>query len=143
MKFRVLVAAAALAGAPAFAQEVTGDAIAGEAAFRECAACHNVVARDGTVLAGRGNIRTGPNLFGLSGRRVASVPGFPYSTGITRLGESGAVWNEGDFVDYVPDPTAYLREKTGDASVRSNMTFKLRNTGNAANIYAYLASLAQ
>ena len=49
--------------------------------------------------------------------------------------------NEEQFVAYVQDPTAYLREATGDSG-RSKMTFKVRKEEDAVNLYAYLASIA-
>jgi cytochrome c len=49
-----------------------GDAAKGKAAFeRQCAICH-------TVEKGGYN-RYGPNLFGIVGRKAATVPGFAYS----------------------------------------------------------------
>ena len=143
MKLKIAVAALALAAAPAFAQDATGDAAAGEAAFRQCATCHAVVADDGTVLAGRANVRTGPNLYGIAGAPVAHLgDDFRYGNGIKELAETGALWDEASFVAYVQDPTAYLREATGNNSARSNMTYKVRKAEDAVNLYAYLASLA-
>jgi cytochrome c len=48
-----------------------GDPVKGKAVFARCAVCHNVE-KDG----GNG---VGPNLFGVSGRKSASVEGFNYS----------------------------------------------------------------
>ena len=59
-----------------------GDADRGEAAFiRQCALCH-------TVNPGEPN-RFGPNLFGIFGRKAASVPGFRYSSAFKTM----AAWN--------------------------------------------------
>jgi cytochrome c len=142
MKLRVITAVLALCAAPALAQDATGDAAAGEAAFRQCATCHHVVAADGTVLAGREQVKTGPNLYGVAGRAAASVEGFRYGDGIKAAGEKGLVWDEASFVKYVQDPGAFLKEYTGDGAARSNMSFKLRKEEDALNLYAYLASLA-
>lgn len=142
MYLRLLTAAAVFAAAPAFAEETpTGDAAAGEAAFRQCATCHHVIAPDGTVLAGRENVKTGPNLYGIAGGAVADQEGFRYGSGLQKYAEGGTVWTEDNFAAYTKDPTAYLREATGDASVRSNMTYKVRKEEDAHNIYAYLFSL--
>lgn len=145
MKLKVTLAVLALCAAPALAQEAaapTGDAAAGEAAFRQCATCHHVVAADGTVLAGREQVKTGPNLYGIAGRAAAAQEGFRYGEGIKAAAEAGLVWDEANFVKFVQDPSAFLKEVTGDASARSNMTFKLRKEEDAVNLYAYLASLA-
>lgn len=49
--------------------EFAGDP--GAKAFRSCIACHTLDPKDGN--------RAGPTLHGLFGRRIASVPGYPYS----------------------------------------------------------------
>jgi cytochrome c len=100
------------------------------------------VANDaGETLAGR-NGRTGPNLYGVAGRPAASVEDFRYSPSITAAGEAGVVWTEEAFVAYVQDPTAFLKEATGDNRARSAMAFRVRGEEDAKNVYAYLASLA-
>jgi cytochrome c len=61
---------------------LAGDAVKGQAAFvRQCAICH-------TADKGGPN-RFGPNLFGILGRKAASVPGFNYS----RAFKAQANWN--------------------------------------------------
>ena len=50
------------------------------------------------------------------------------------------VWTEEELVDYVTDPTAWVKEKSGDDSARSKMTFKLNR--NQADVAAYLASVS-
>jgi cytochrome c len=73
--------AAAAAAALAFAclgtgvSRADGDLAKGKAAFeRQCAICH-------TVEKG-GDNRYGPNLFGIVGRKAATVPGFAYSNAV-------------------------------------------------------------
>lgn len=144
MKLKLAAAALALSAAPALAQEVdltaTGDADAGEAAFRQCQTCHVVVNDEGETLAGRAS-KTGPNLYKVAGRTAGTVEGFRYSSGLTSAGEKGLVWTEETFMAFVQDPTPYLREYLGDASARSNMTFKVRSEDDAKNLYAYLLKL--
>lgn len=130
-----------LAASPAFSQDPTGDAAAGEAAFRQCQSCHVVRDPDGNTLAGR-NGRTGPNLYGISGRAAGSVEDFRYSAGMQKTNEAGLVWDEEAFVAFVQNPTDYIREATGDDSLRSNMTFRVRKPEDAANLWAYLVSLS-
>jgi len=138
-----ITAAALMLASPAFAQsEASGDAAAGEQAFnRQCVTCHNVVDDAGEVLAGRPNMRTGPNLYGVAGRPIASIEDFRYGPGIMQLAETDMVWTEENFVAYLQDTTGWLREATGDDRARSRMSWRVRNPEDATNIYAYLASL--
>lgn len=82
--------AAGLLSAPAFA---AGDAAKGKAVFARCAICHNVE-KDG----GNG---VGPNLFGVYGRKSASVDGFNYSG---PMKASGIVWNEENLEKWIAGP---------------------------------------
>lgn len=132
------VLAAMLLAGPALGQ---GDAAAGEAAFRQCVACHVVATPDGDVLAGRAG-RTGPNLYGISGRTAGAVDGFRYSPGLVALNEAGVVWDEASFVAYVQDPTAFAREAGGDNGLRSSMSFRVRSEQDALDLYAYITSLS-
>jgi len=135
-----LVAAAALAAGPAMALDVSGDAAAGEKAFRQCITCHVVVNNDGETLAGR-NAKVGPNLFEVPGRHAGAIEDFKYSKSMSEAGEKGLVWTEDQFVKYVQDPTGYLRDYLGDSGARGAMTHKVRKEDEAVDIYAYLASL--
>lgn len=137
MKTITFAAVATMMAAPVFAE---GDAAAGEEQFnRQCVACHVVKDPDGNTLAGR-TARTGPNLYGLAGRAVAHQDGFRYSDAVSALGETGAVWNEDDFVTYVQNPTQFLRDKLDDRRARSKMAYQVRSTEQAADIYAFLAT---
>ena len=145
MKKSAIIAAVAglCAATSAFADGhgASGDAAAGERVFNQCVACHVVANDAGETLAGR-NGRTGPNLYGVAGSPAASVEDFRYSPSITAAGEAGVVWTEEAFVAYVQDPTAFLKEATGDNRARSAMAFRARGEEDAKNVYAYLASLA-
>ena len=132
----ILFAGPALAGSHA-----SGDAAEGEAAFRQCQACHVVQNDEGEVLAGR-NGKTGPNLYALPGTAAGSRDDFRYGSGIEEAGAAGLVWSEETFVAYVMDPTGYLRSTTGDNKVRSKMSFKVRSEEDALNLWAYIASLS-
>lgn len=119
--------------APAFA----ADPALGEADFKKCKACHSIIAADGTEIVKGG--KTGPNLWGVNGRPVASVPDFNYGEAILAVGAAGAVWDEASLAAYTADPSAWLKEKTGDAGAKSKMSFKLTKGGE--DMAAYLATL--
>jgi cytochrome c len=134
-KFILLGLTVAALAAPAFA----GDPAAGEDTFKKCKACHSIVAPDGTEIQKGG--RTGPNLYGVIGRGVASDPDFKYGESIAALGATGAVWDEAILAAYVADPAGYLKQALGDDAAKSKMSFKLASGGE--DVAAYLASVAQ
>jgi cytochrome c len=134
------LAATALTAIPMTAAAQSGDAAAGERAFRGCQACHVVVNDAGDTLAGR-NARTGPNLYQVAGRTAGTVDGFRYSSAMVDAGEAGLVWDEESFVAYVQDPTGYLQEYLDDGSARGSMSYRVRSADDAADLYAYLSSL--
>lgn len=134
-KFILLAATAALLAGPALAADPT----AGEEAFKRCKTCHSVVAPDGTEIQRGG--RTGPNLYGVVGRRVASDPDFGYGASLMALGATGAVWDPASFAAYTADPSAYLKQALGDDGAKSKMSFKMPSGGE--DIAAYLASVSR
>lgn len=129
----VLTAALALLALPAFA----GDAAKGEADFKKCKACHSITAPDGTEVQKGG--KTGPNLWGLGGKAVGSTADFKYGDSILAANAAGKIWDEAALAVYVADPSAWLKEATGDAAAKSKMTFKL--TKGAEDMAAYLVSI--
>lgn len=132
-----LIIAGAMAS-PAFA---AGDAAKGEAAFKQCQTCHVVADETGKVLAGK-NSKTGPNLYGVFGRQAGTYEGFKYGESIVAAGAAGLIWNEVDFITYVQDPTAFLKEKLGDKGAKSKMAFKAKNAEVAADLYAFLSQFS-
>lgn len=128
--------------APVLAQDApTGDAAAGERVFAKCQTCHVIADADGNVLGGR-NAKTGPNLYGLPGRAAGAYAGFNgYGDDLVKLGTDGFVWNEADFVAYVANPAAFLKEKVAN-NARSKMSFRLTNEKEALDVWAYIASLS-
>ncbi|MBL3701242.1 cytochrome C [Sulfitobacter sp. BDSS02] len=117
----------------------SGDAKKGEREFNKCRSCHTIVSDSGDAIVKGGKV--GPNLYGILNRTPGSVNDYNYSEGMVALGETGIVWDEAHFTDYVMDPTAYLKKHTEDSSARSKMTFKLRKEEDAANVWAYLVSV--
>src|ERR1022692_5186135 len=92
---RLLVAAAALAAATGFA--LAQDVAAGETSFKKCMPCHDI--------GDKAKNKIGPVLNGLEGRKTGSVEGFNYSDANKN---SGIVWDEAQFLDYIKDPKAKI-----------------------------------
>lgn len=112
------------------------DPEAGESLFKRCKACHAITADDGTSIVKGG--KTGPNLYGVIGRTVASEADFKYGEAIAAAGASGLVWTEESLASYVTDPKAWLEEVLNDPSAKTKMTFKLKK--GAEDMAAYLAT---
>ena len=135
MKLSIIAALATLSmAAPVFAAR---DAAKGEADFKKCKACHSIIGADVTEVVKGG--KTGPNLFGVVGRAAGSVEDFKYSDVMKEAGEKGLVWSEESLVSYLPDPSKFLEEFSGDDKGKSKMTFKLAK--GAEDMAAYLATL--
>jgi len=138
----VLALGATALSAPAFAGghlAATGDAEAGERAFRQCQSCHVVVNDAGETLAGRA-AKTGPNLYNIAGRTAGAQEDFRYSDLLIAAGEQGVIYDEATFVGYVQDPTGYMQEVTG-TNERGKMSYRVRKEEDALDLYAYLLSL--
>lgn len=95
MFFRSFLAAAFFAAAvhAANAQEVA----AGEKSFNKCRACHQVGESAKNTL--------GPVLNGLIGRKTGTIDGYNYSDANRN---SGLVWDETVFAEYIKDPKAKI-----------------------------------
>lgn len=134
-----LLAAAALAAAATLAPTLAmaGDPAVGEQEWRQCRSCHMVVSPAGDTIQRGG--RVGPNLYGIIGQPAGAVEGFRYSEALVAAGQNGLIWTEETFVAYIQDPTGFLRQFTGDGSIRSPMNYQARS--GAADLFAYLASL--
>ena len=132
MKHILTTAALICLAVPALAE---GDAAAGEKAFGKCKSCHQIESDTGETIAKGG--KTGPNLWGVVGRKAGSVDGFRYGDDVVAAGEAGLVWDEEHFVSYVEDPRGFLREYLDDSGAKSKMSFKLKKGGE--DVFAYLA----
>src|ERR1700744_3143984 len=114
------VIAAAILATPALA---AGDPVQGKAVFARCAICHNVE-KD----AGHG---VGPNLFGIAGRKAASVDGFNYSG---PMKASGIVWTDEKLSQWVAAPAKMVPG--------TKMAFGgISSKGQIADVVAYLDTL--
>lgn len=108
------------ASLPASAQ----DAVAGEGVFkRVCATCHNA-----TVEGPR---KLGPTLHGVVGRKVATVPGFRYSSGKR---DADMLWTPEKLNPYLLNPREFMPGTT--------MAYAgLKSDADRANVIAYLQTL--
>ena len=94
---KALIAAAALVAMSA-GMTLAQDADKGGVVFKKyCSPCHR-------IGPGAQNL-VGPELNGLDGRHSGSAPGYNYSDANKN---SGIVWNEDNFKDYIKDPKAKI-----------------------------------
>ncbi|TNF20994.1 MAG: c-type cytochrome [Rhodobacteraceae bacterium] len=146
MKILVLTSTLALGLAlPALAESpdpgASGDAARGREAFAACQTCHVVATAQGEVLAGK-RARTGPNLHGVAGRAAGARDDFRYGRDLVAAGAAGMVFDEATFVAYVMDPKESLRAVLGNDRARSKMSYRVREAGQARDLYAFLLSLS-
>ena len=118
MKTTLAMAALAVA---AMAQAVHAqDVAAGEQSFKKCFPCHSI----GEGAKNKG----GPELNGLDGRHSGSAPAFNYSDANKN---SGIVWGEATFKEYIKDPRAKIPG--------TKMIFPgIKNETEIGNLWAYL-----
>ncbi|MCB1328547.1 MAG: cytochrome c family protein [Maritimibacter sp.] len=99
------------------------DAAAGEGEFKACKSCHKLE---------EGANGTGPSLYGVVGRPIASVADFGYSDALLAL--SGESWTPEHLNDWIHDPKAY--------APGNKMTYKgMKKIEDRANLIAYLATI--
>ena len=75
----------------------TGDVVNGKAKFTQCAACH-------TTVQGGPNM-TGPNLYGVFGRKAGTQPGFAYSDAAK---QAAITWDAAHIDTWITDPRGML-----------------------------------
>ena len=95
------------------------DMAAGEASFRKCQPCHDVGETAKNKL--------GPELNGLDGRKAGTAEGYAYSDSNKN---SGIVWSEASFKEYLEDPQAKMPG--------TKMIFSDKNEKEVADLWAYL-----
>jgi cytochrome c len=99
------------------------DAAHGKVVFQRCAICHRTDKDGGNGL--------GPNLFGVTNRKAASVAGFNYSGA---LKGSGLTWTAANLTKWVAHPSALVPG--------NRMAFAgLNDPAQQADVVAYLATL--
>lgn len=100
-----------------------GYAADGEKVFKKCMACHTLEA---------GKHRVGPSLAGVVGRKAGTAEGYNRYKG---LKDADWTWTPELIVEYVQDPTAFTKARTGQ---RSMMAFKLTKEEEAKAVVEYL-----
>ena len=117
LKRCIIIAALLALPAAAMAQ----DAGKGEGVFKKyCSPCHR-------IGAGAQNL-VGPELNGLDGRHSGNAAGYNYSDANKN---SGIVWNEANFKEYIKDPKAKIPN--------TKMTFAgLKRQEDIDDLWAYL-----
>jgi cytochrome c len=103
--------------------QAAGDPEKGAKIFGRCATCHS-------VQEGSPN-KVGPGLFGIIGRKVASLSGYMYSMAME---SADFVWTEDKLISFLAHPQQVLPG--------TKMSFSgLSGVEDASNVVAYLASL--
>ena len=119
---KTLIAAAMLAASAGLAG--AQDLAAGATSFKKCAPCHDV----GETAKNK----VGPLLNGLNDRKSGTVAGYSYTDANKN---SGIVWNEASFLEYIKDPKAKIPG--------TKMVFAgIKNETEAKNLWAYIKQYA-
>ena len=119
---RQLVLAVAVVALFSAAAEA-GDANNGKTVFARCSICHTVQKSGTNGL--------GPNLFGIVGRKAATVPNFAYSGA---LKNSGITWTPDKLKSWISGPARMVPG--------TKMAFAgISNPKQADDVVAYLATL--
>lgn len=105
----------------------TADIAAGKTATATCQTCHN--------FDKGGPNMTGPNLYGVVGRKPGTHPGFSYSPGMVAEGDKLGAWTFDELNTFISGPQAYVSG--------TKMTFVgLKKQDSRINVIAYLRTLS-
>lgn len=103
-------------------------------AIRACVACHSFEAG--------AKAKIGPNLFGVFGKPAAANPDYSqYGESLKEAAAKGLVWTAENLNAYIDDPIGFLKAKTGEAKVRTNMIVRVRAEKDRDAIVEYLQGL--
>ncbi len=104
--------------------DIMGNVEAGKrVAKKTCTVCHS--------FDKGGKVVYGPNLFGIYGKKAASVEGYKYSDA---LKNSGLVWNDKNLAAFASNPEQFVKGTTARFP-------GLKSTKDAADILAYIKTL--
>ncbi len=121
--FSSTLLALGLSGSLAQAADAPAGAERGRMLFQQaCALCHAA----GPGLPGG----QGPSLVGVTGRRAAAVPNFPYTRALV---DSGLTWNAANLDRYIANPTA--------AVPGTSMVVQVASADDRRDIIAFLATV--
>lgn len=99
----------------------------GAKVIRKCISCHNFGKGDGN--------KTGPHLYDVVGRTIASIEDFSYSDALNKLAEEHGTWTYENLNAFITNPKAYAPgTKMGFGGLPSEK--------DRANLLAYLQSLS-
>jgi len=105
-----------------------GDPEKGERVFKKCKACH-------AVGEGAKN-KTGPELNGIIGRKMASIEEFKYSKALKEMGEADTAWDKDNLAQFLEKPKAFAKG--------TKMSFAgLRKEKDRADVIAYLETFSE
>jgi cytochrome c len=104
----------------------SADPKAGEAAAKKCAACHD--------FTEGGPNKTGPNLYGIVGEKIADVPGFSFSEALKA--HSSETWDYEKLNQWLISPKTF--------APGTKMTYAGdKDDKDRANLIAYLSTLSK
>jgi|TARA_B110000967_G_C18847413_1_gene542737 cytochrome c len=99
-----------------------GDLTHGEKIFKKCSACH--------MISAGGKNMIGPNLWGVTGRKVGAISDYKYSTALTSYAKN---WSFEELNGFLIKPASYIRG--------TKMSFAgLRKEKDRASVILYLNS---
>ena len=131
---------ALLAPGLAAAQDMAGDPARGAGLFADtCQYCHAIETGAGEVVV-EAESTQGPNLWGVAGATPGGDPEHLYTDMIRAYRDSGAVWEEENFVAFLPHPTNFLREVTGKGGSSRMPHGMVASEEDARDLWAYLAT---
>ena len=116
------------------------DATKGKSTFNQCMACHRI-GPDAKALVG-------PPLTDVIGRKAGTYAGFAYSNLMKDAGEAGLVWSDTEVVNYLVNPSNYLKKyltdhgKADKATGASKMVYMLANEDQRKNVVAYIETFS-